>query len=523
MGNKKGTLHAYRQRALLAESIKQCKVALNPGPIRHLPPELISEVFRFCLPQIRRPDPSTAPLSLRQICSMWRKIALSTHDLWTCLDFSQETANLKPFIRLSTSPIHQWLFGFQRNQLDLSLDRVDRDIAADLISFVIYPKAAEIFRLEISRLNPNSISPLHHFFTTLPPNTFQGLKYLILDQELGNSGTITVFQSAPRLTHLSLRDLTFCAVDGGPAGNLPALMPTFPWLQLTNLVVTSFMQPDIWVAVLELCQCLEEGQFSIDLSNEDGDEGGSEDEGNIHACTHRPIPTYDRSIALAYLKQLDITVGCGRSFSLEDFYLPSLRALRFHRGHMHLLIQEQQLAVCQPNDFSWKKSLMFLPKLQFLDVLSVSGGIGSFEEVMVLLRHTPAVSVLDLNIQIDYGSLISALIIEPSAVASSMLLPRLNYLRIFLEASDNFPSSSADEFCEMVLSRSRLNSSMNRDLSESRLGNLVLASNSSRHRNEIYRIADETSPYVKTSYEFTTNSNRFISRRRHLSQGLWRA
>ncbi|KAJ7462172.1 hypothetical protein FB451DRAFT_984279, partial [Mycena latifolia] len=53
-------------------------------PILTLPPEITSENFVNCLPNINnsQPDPLKAPLLLLNICSTWKKFVLSTPALW---------------------------------------------------------------------------------------------------------------------------------------------------------------------------------------------------------------------------------------------------------------------------------------------------------------------------------------------------------------------------------------------------------------------------------------------------------
>ncbi|KAJ7772037.1 hypothetical protein DFH07DRAFT_734295, partial [Mycena maculata] len=52
-----------------------------------LPPELMSLIFLFCLPddEFIFPDPSSAPLLLCRICRQWRHIALAMPGLWASL------------------------------------------------------------------------------------------------------------------------------------------------------------------------------------------------------------------------------------------------------------------------------------------------------------------------------------------------------------------------------------------------------------------------------------------------------
>ncbi|KAJ7036041.1 hypothetical protein C8F04DRAFT_1096727 [Mycena alexandri] len=57
-------------------------------PILTLPPEVTSEIFLHCLATntTHAPTPTLAPLLLLQICTAWRRLALSIPALWTHLD-----------------------------------------------------------------------------------------------------------------------------------------------------------------------------------------------------------------------------------------------------------------------------------------------------------------------------------------------------------------------------------------------------------------------------------------------------
>ncbi|KAJ7133418.1 hypothetical protein C8R44DRAFT_23551 [Mycena epipterygia] len=67
-------------------------------PMARLPLEISSDIFTRCLPTIPRPNPSSAPLVLLNICYAWSSIALSTPSLWSAIrvDFprSPEFKNL---------------------------------------------------------------------------------------------------------------------------------------------------------------------------------------------------------------------------------------------------------------------------------------------------------------------------------------------------------------------------------------------------------------------------------------------
>ncbi|KAF7356667.1 hypothetical protein MVEN_01001200 [Mycena venus] len=57
------------------------------GLTLRLPPELMSEIFLYCLPDTDfvAPDPATAPLILCGICQRWTDISLATPKLWSSL------------------------------------------------------------------------------------------------------------------------------------------------------------------------------------------------------------------------------------------------------------------------------------------------------------------------------------------------------------------------------------------------------------------------------------------------------
>jgi hypothetical protein len=64
------------------------------SPIRRLAPELLSEIFRHCLPcPYLSPHSHSVPLLLAQICYLWRQVALSTPALWSSLFLNLDFAN----------------------------------------------------------------------------------------------------------------------------------------------------------------------------------------------------------------------------------------------------------------------------------------------------------------------------------------------------------------------------------------------------------------------------------------------
>ncbi|KAJ7284093.1 hypothetical protein C8J57DRAFT_1054765, partial [Mycena rebaudengoi] len=62
------------------DTLRQLNTILDP--ISRLPFELSSDIFIRCLPKLRHPNTSTAPIIFLGICTTWADIALSTPALW---------------------------------------------------------------------------------------------------------------------------------------------------------------------------------------------------------------------------------------------------------------------------------------------------------------------------------------------------------------------------------------------------------------------------------------------------------
>jgi hypothetical protein len=66
-------------------------------PILTVPPEIIEEIFFFCLPDDGEgplvPDPKAAPLVLLGVCHKWRGIALSSPRLWASIRVNLRSQN----------------------------------------------------------------------------------------------------------------------------------------------------------------------------------------------------------------------------------------------------------------------------------------------------------------------------------------------------------------------------------------------------------------------------------------------
>lgn len=87
------------ERGVLDKCIGEHKSALSPA--RRLPSELVSEILLFSVfssQTLDTFDMNNGPWPLGQICSRWRKIALSLTKLWSWVDIEQPYASYAPEI-----------------------------------------------------------------------------------------------------------------------------------------------------------------------------------------------------------------------------------------------------------------------------------------------------------------------------------------------------------------------------------------------------------------------------------------
>ena len=141
--------------------------------IRHLPPDVMSTIFEFCLPYFTddynhflafiREDFSF-PLSLGAICSYWRDIAWSMPSLWSSL-VARVRSNNDPHIIAGVA--QEWLA--RSGQLPLSIRILDLTINQSqhcMISLIDIPPVGPIltsacFQTAFSNFMRSATTPLH--------------------------------------------------------------------------------------------------------------------------------------------------------------------------------------------------------------------------------------------------------------------------------------------------------------------------------------------------------------------------
>jgi len=142
IGCLKRQLMQLRARRLAFVESSATKRALL-APVRKLAPEILGEVFKWCIPVARfindpcgRITPNSAPLLLIQVCRQWRRVALGTPHLWTTLALECDPA-VNPRIVIS-----MWL------QHSRSLP-IDIYISGQCNSTVLHPISEHMHRVRV--------------------------------------------------------------------------------------------------------------------------------------------------------------------------------------------------------------------------------------------------------------------------------------------------------------------------------------------------------------------------------------
>ncbi|KAJ7042009.1 hypothetical protein C8F04DRAFT_1030941 [Mycena alexandri] len=131
-----------QERDFLAASIDPHKALLSP--MRHLPLDVIQEIFVACLPTHRScvMSATEAPVLLGRICSSWRAISLATPRLWTRLhvvDLSQPRGGPNPLVDAKVAQrvevLNMWLSRSGELPLSISIYGTARDLLQTLLPF----------------------------------------------------------------------------------------------------------------------------------------------------------------------------------------------------------------------------------------------------------------------------------------------------------------------------------------------------------------------------------------------------
>ncbi|KAF5379542.1 hypothetical protein D9615_006662 [Tricholomella constricta] len=226
------------------KDISCCNYILSP--IRLLPPELLTNIFKYTVTMCRPSHRSESPLALAHVCSAWRDAVFGSSDFWNGLKLL-----VAPCTKVSSGVFSErvgsW-YGRSNSSHPLWLSvwirgtPKDPDVLADLSQSIaaFSPRFVKL-SLDFMYKNYDALAP----FLCLPPETLPALESLRLlagdtyrtteVDEPNDTPTLlpltTVFAAAPRLRTLYLS--IPCRLLTDPT-NL-----RLPWAQLTHLEIAN--------------------------------------------------------------------------------------------------------------------------------------------------------------------------------------------------------------------------------------------------------------------------------------------
>ncbi|PPQ68905.1 hypothetical protein CVT26_001844 [Gymnopilus dilepis] len=234
------------------------------SPVRRLPPEVLQMIFVWCLPQNRNAvmHATEAPVLLGRICSEWRRISLSTPEVWSTLhivppnvNFSNPTSSETRFKR-KRDIIEMWLARSGACPLSISVvwfageSEDEIKLCATLLE-VLVPLCKRWRSLDFQV--PLKMFKPFRGLTVEDVPLLEGMSLMDnrtpLDVEVNDRwpDTLNFVENSPRLRHFGL---TF--FSGG------IKLPSIPWSQLSTLYLESniaFFFSDSREMLSTLSQC----------------------------------------------------------------------------------------------------------------------------------------------------------------------------------------------------------------------------------------------------------------------------
>ncbi|KAG5642341.1 hypothetical protein DXG03_002989 [Asterophora parasitica] len=214
-------------------------------PHKHLPLELLAEIFVHTGPLILPPSTTAAPWTLRAVCSSWRAVALLEPRLWNDIVMQDRYDFSKPWCQFFNEHIlPSGLFS-----LNMYDSHYFRSICSIILEEIIIPNLSRL-RTLVLHATTNELLDISKY--SFPELVSLSLKLSPVGvQERVSADVIPFFNGMKQLRHLTLM------VNGRPR-KLPS---SIPWEQLTSLTVTL---PISWAAdILNLCVNLRNCRLSI--------------------------------------------------------------------------------------------------------------------------------------------------------------------------------------------------------------------------------------------------------------------
>ncbi|KAJ7465365.1 hypothetical protein B0H11DRAFT_63608 [Mycena galericulata] len=403
---------AHREIALLNAVI---------SPLRHLPTEILAEIFKICVAQSRFlnmfdysiDNPRTAPILLTHVCSLWRHVAITTPRLWDRLSLRSPSAypmGKVPLIAdlVNRSHPHWLVVEIRTSSRDIDDTKLTHSVLPALVALPQFRDRVESLELGLDIRTFPAILSLST--PNLPRLRTLDLSLSVReDWQPSVAAVLEFFRSSQRLRELKL----FAYYANSSAD----FAPLFPWSQLTRLVMS--IQLDFLVArtILARCTNLRDCFLEDLLHEQDSDD-------DLPICT---LPKLWRLTVLL----VSSSTAEPSSVFFKAFSFPNLRDLTV-------------------DIYGWPEDALFAlqERSHFtLTSLSLRNIILDAAVVVRILESNPTIEDLSLHEFTDQ-SIINALTYSPPQ--SSVLLPRLTCL--WIESSHRL-TADGDDLVRMLESR----------------------------------------------------------------------
>ncbi|KAG7451303.1 uncharacterized protein BT62DRAFT_926978 [Guyanagaster necrorhizus] len=402
------------------------------SPIRRLPLEILSEIFKLCLPgSYIIPKSRSAPLLLTQVCGSWRRLALSIPQLWSSISVEVTVQRCRPPLPL----IELWLQRSMTQPLSFAITELEQEDAREIADPVT---AASILKTFV---------PAHHRWASVKLEYHDwrwpsGLEQLPQDALLDSLEKLDLqreywfkddFPDLKRILQASrLHDLTWHSRS--PPSDYLQIVNI---LQLTHLDLVRPVSKDVFLDVLSGCRAIESCTFFVQLV------------GRIPDDSNHPLDT--SPIVLPHLHTFELTVDMALTTLLSRLVFSSLTTLQINRLDEFFLINP----INAPHFWDQEEVNAFLVRsqcsLRTLDVRDVE--ISSAELLDVLKFTSPTLQQLNITNERAKDNCITDDVVRALTASSSssdpaFLCPQLDYLKLW-----RCVSSTDGLLADMVQSR----------------------------------------------------------------------
>ena len=291
------------------------------SPIQWIPPDVLQEIFLYCLP-VHPTIQSASPVisSLSRVSPTWRAVVLLSPRLWSRLFV---TVQYEDDLDHCTQMVTRW-FQHARSVplsffLNIDFEAFDDDIAR-MRSFLV---GLSSLMLRVQHFG------LHARFTTDLLCSFVDLKWELpllkklylfshadLDQNEAVEFSVPLFQAAPNLVQVAIQNTITNAHD---------VQHILPWSQLTRTTIAYSIPISRWIEVMQMCPMMLNCEVFFDKHYEVGS---------------TPLDSYSPNGVHHSLEHLylDILEGGPPFLKLLSIYnLPSLQTLYlfYHSQPIH--------------------------------------------------------------------------------------------------------------------------------------------------------------------------------------------